>query len=163
MIARLFHALIATSIVAGAALAASYGVTHWMPAGRMQDQAERLLTAPGQAIYAGLESNRAARKMVEAQQKRLAKAGVDLRKLQDSLLGRDMRKAEAEAVRFMHLYNIGVWAGIGFAACLVLTIFFGISSIESALALGFKVTLALIFLQGALILGGVLVLRKLAG
>jgi hypothetical protein len=167
MIGRLFHTLLAASVVAGAAAAASYGVTHWVPEGRGRQAVERWLTAPGQAVYARLKEDKTARRKVAAGQERLERAGLDLKKLQDSLVGAELAKgaakAEAEARRLVHLYNVGAWAGAGFAVCLALALLFGIESIEEALALGFKVTLALVFLQGALILGGVLVLSKLGG
>jgi len=167
MIGRLFHALLAASVVTAAAVAGSYGVTHWVPEGRARDLAEGWVTAPGQALYARLDADRSGRKKVPAGHQRIAEAGLDLKKLQDSPLGRDLLKATAqartEAQRLMHLYNVGAWAGAGFLVCLVLTIFFGVSSIGSALVLGFQVSAAFIFLQGALILGGVLVCRKIAG
>ncbi len=167
MFGRLFHALLAASVVAGAAAGASYGVTHWVPEGRIHQAVERWITAPGQAVYTRLKEDQAVRKKVEAGQKRLEQAGLDLKGFQDSLVGAELAKgaakAKAEARRLMHLYNVGTWAGVGFAVCLALTLLFGIESIGAALALGLKVTLALIFLQGALILGGVLALSKLGG
>ena len=167
MISRFFHALLAASVVAGAAAAASYGATHWAPQGRAREFAERWVTAPGHAVYARLTADREAQKKVRAGEERLARAGVDLKMIQDSLVGQELghaaSKTQAEARRLAHLYNVGAWAGAGFVVCLAFTLFLGIESIGAALVLGFKVTLALIFLQGALILGGVLVLAKLAG
>ena len=167
VIGRFFHALLASSVVAGAAAAASYGVTHWVPEGRTRQAVERWVTAPGQTVYARLKENRTAHKQVEAGQERLEKAGLDLKRFEDSLVGKELAKGaaktKAEAQRLMHLYNVGAWAGAGFAVCLALTLLFGIESIGAALALGLKVTLALVFLQGALILGGVLVFQKMAG
>jgi len=167
VIGRLFHSLLATSVVAATAAGASYGVTHWLPQGQAHDMIERWVTAPGQAIYARLEKNRTTKKGMKEGEDRLSQAGRDLKKYQDSALGRElsqtMTKAQDETQRLMHLYNVGAWAGVGFVVCLVLTLFFGIESIGAALSLGFKVTLALVFLQGALILGGVLVFQKLAG
>ncbi|MBI5239848.1 MAG: hypothetical protein HY926_05210 [Elusimicrobia bacterium] len=165
MIGRLFHALLASSVVAGTAAGASYGVTHWMPEGAPRDTVERYVTAPGREVCARLRDDKSARRKVDAGRERLEEAGLDLKKLQDPALRAELAKgaakAKAEAERLVHLYNVGSWAGIGFVVCLALTLFFGIESIGAALALGFKVTLALVFLQGALILGGVLVLQKL--
>ena len=152
MISRLFHALIAAGVVAGAAAAASYGVTHWVPEGKAHDRMERWLTAGGQALCARLPKNW--KKKLSAGRERLQKAGVDPQKFEDAVLG-EMPQASAQTRRLFHLYNIGAWALAGFILCLVLTILFAISSIKSALALGFKVTLTLLFLQGALILTGV--------
>lgn len=151
--------------MAGTAAAASYGAAHWLPQGRTQELAERWVTAPGQNLYSRFQGGDQAQKKLEAGQEQLTKAGLDLKKLQDSPLGRELLKAKdkakAEAQRLTRLYNVGAWAGTGFIVCLVLTLLFGVSSIKSALVLGFKVTLTLVFLQGALILGGVLVLQKL--
>jgi hypothetical protein len=142
-------------------------VIHWVPEGPVREAVERWVTAPGQTVYARLKEDRAARQKVEAGQERLKKAGLDLKKIQESLAGQELVKGAAKATtetrRLMHFYNVSAWAGAGFAVCLALTLLFGIESIGSALALGFKVTLALIFLQGALILGGVLMLSKLGG
>jgi hypothetical protein len=158
VIGRLFHALLASCVVAGAAAGASYGMAHWVPASSARQTVESWVTAPGQAVYARLKEDRAARRKVEAVQERLKKAGLDLKRFQDSLVG-----PEAEARRLIHLYNVGAWAGVGLAVCLALTFLFGIESIGAALALGLKVTLALIFLQGALLLGGMLALSKPGG
>ena len=163
MIGRLFHALLASCVVAGAAAGASYGLTHWIPEGPTHQSLELWATAPGQAVYARLKTNPAARKKIEAGLDRLEKSGLDLKRFQDTLVGVELSKGAAETRRLLHLYNVSAWAGAGFAVCLALTLLFGIESIFDALALGFKVTLAMIFLQGALILGGVLALSKLGG
>jgi hypothetical protein len=163
MIGRLLHALLASCVVAGAAAGASYGVTHWIPEGPTRQALELWVTAPGQAVYVRLKKDPAARKKVETGRARLEKAGLDLKRFQDSLVGVEMTKGAAETRRLLHLYNVSAWAAAGFAVCLALTLLFGIESIFDALTLGVRVTLALIFLQGALILGGVLALSKLKG
>jgi hypothetical protein len=167
MIGRLFYALRAASVVAAAAAAASYGVTRGLPQGPARQGLECWVTAPGQAVYAKIKEDPAVRKKVEAGQERLEKAGLDLKSLQDSLVGpqtaKGAAKARSEARRHVHLYNVGAWAGAGLALCLAFALLFGVGSIADALALGLKVTLALVFLQGALILGGVLALSRLGG
>ncbi|MFA6003740.1 MAG: hypothetical protein WC881_06700 [Elusimicrobiota bacterium] len=167
MIGRLFHALLASSVVVGTAIAGSYGVTHWLPEGRTRDLAERWVAAPGEAIYQRLEENPQLEKLKDAADKKVEAGKEKLDRFNDTRLGREMLKATASTRgrtrRLMHIYNVGAWAGIGFAICLIMTLIFGISTIKTALALGFKVALTLIFLQAALVLGGVLAFHKLAG
>lgn len=167
MTAKILHALIASSVVAGTAAGASYGVTHWVPEGATREAVERYVTAPGQEVYARLKDDKAARRKVEEGKERLEEAGLDLSRLKDPALRAELAKGAArareEARRLMHLYSVGSWAGIGFVLCLAMTLLFGVRSIGAALALGFKVTLTLVFLQGALVLGGMLALRKLGG
>lgn len=139
--ARLLHALLASSVVAGAAAGASYGVTHWVPEGGARETVERYVTAPGREVYSRLREDPALR----------------------AELAKGAAKARKEARRLAHLYSVGSWAGIGFVICLAMTLLFGVKSIGAALALGFKVTLTMVFLQGALILGGLLALAKTAG
>ncbi|MCX5796827.1 MAG: hypothetical protein NTY77_15135 [Elusimicrobia bacterium] len=167
MIVRLFHTLVATSVVAGSAAAASYGLNHWAPEGRAHDAVERWITAPGQAVYSRLAEDRDARKKVEAGEARLEKAGLDLKRLQDSLVGYEPAKgaarAKAVARRLTHLYNVGAWAAAGLAACLAWALLFDIDTIIDAIFLGLRVSLGLAFLQGALIMGGGLAVSKPGG
>ena len=143
MVRYLFYALLSAGVVTAAAIGTSYGAAHWLPEGRGHELAERWVTAPGQALYAKLNEH--------PQIARLNKTVQD--KIKDSAIAQDMLKAENETARLMRLYNIGTWTGIGFILCLLLTILLGISSIKSALVLGFKVTLFFVFLQAALVLG----------
>ncbi len=162
----IFHALLATSVVVAAAVGASYAVIRWVPPGSARNAAERWLIAPGEALYARAQEHDVQASIREGRQ-RLARAGIEIRKLQNTPLGRQANqaatKAEAGTRRLLHLYNAGAWAATGFAVCLLLTLIFGVSSIKSALSLGFKVTLFLIVLQATLILGGFLALHKHAG
>lgn len=167
MAGRLFYALLASSVVAGTAVAGSYAVTHWVPEGGARDMAERWVAAPGETIYRRLEKNRGLDKLKDAAGEKVEAGARKLDQLGDTAAGRDVLKAAAgargKAKRLMHIYNVGAWAGVGFALCFIMTLIFGVSSIKTALALGLKVTLTLICLQATLVLGGLLLFRKLAG
>ncbi len=146
MISRLFHALLAASVVAGAAALGSYGVSHWVPEGKTHDRLERWFSAGGKALEARLPQN---------WKDRLSAAKERLPQVEDTIVG-EMPQAAAPAQKLFHLYNIGAWTAAGFILCFVMTVLFAVSSLKSALALGFKVALTLIFLQAALIAAGVL-------
>ncbi len=147
---HLLYSLIASCVVVATAAVTSALVLTWVPRGRARDAAERYLIAPGAIIHQALAERPAVRRLKRAGEKELA-AG-------ERALGREV---PADWERRPHLYNLGVWAGAGFALCLVMTMIFGVSSFKSALALGVKVTLTLVFLQGALVFAGVLAYQKM--
>ncbi len=161
MTAKLLYALLSSSIVAGTAWTASNVVMDRLPKGKARKVAERFVLAPGQMLMDKLEDRKDFRKLRKKGKKQLKKSRKKIEKaaelLQDSLNIKEV----AEFDRLTRLYNVGAWAIAGFALCLLMTMVMGVSSLKSALALGAKVTLAMIFLQGALVFGGVLIYQSL--
>ncbi|MEK7857515.1 MAG: hypothetical protein AAB320_00115 [Elusimicrobiota bacterium] len=152
---KLFYALLASTVVVGASMAMSAAVLNWIPKGKTRDFAEKTLIAPGEMLYERLDGKR--------KLKQLRKAGEkELEKLEDSKLGAAAIDTVDKLERLPHYYNVGAWALTGFVLCFLMTLFFGVSSFKSALALGLKVTVTLIFLQGALVFAGVLAYQNLA-
>lgn len=128
---------------------------------------ERYFIAPGGMLYERLQERkevRRIRKAVEGTVENVQdKIGEAKETLEKAGLGAAVDKASERAERLPHYYNVAAWAAAGFAVCLLMTLLFGVSSIKSALALGFKVTLALLFLQGALVFAGILAWQRLSG
>ena len=145
---RLLYALISTFVVTCVSAGASVIALKWVPK-EHREAVERGLIAPGQALYAKLEDQKGFRKLKKKGEKTL-EAGKE--KFEEA--------AEDLSDRLPHAYNIGAWAVTGFILCLMMTLFFGVSSFKAAVALGLKVTLTLVFLQAALVLGGVLAYQK---
>ena len=169
---KILYALLATTVVTAASATTSALVLTWVPKGQMRDAAEKYLIAPGEVVYRALEDQKDVRKLQKLGQKKLDAAADRLEDVKDdarkalaktAVGGKLDEKLSEQAERLPHLYNVGSWAVAGFALSLIMTLLFGISSFKSALALGFKVTLTLIFLQGALVFGGILVYQKMAG
>lgn len=153
---KLLYALLASTVVVGASMAMSAMVLTWVPKGRARDFAEKVLIAPGEVLYERLDGKR--------KLKQLRKAGEkQLEKLEDTKVGAAALDAADKFERLPHYYNVGAWALTGFILCFLMTLFFGVSSFKSALALGLKVTVTLIFLQGALVFAGVLAYQRLTG
>jgi uncharacterized membrane protein YjjP (DUF1212 family) len=148
MKARLLYALLSTSVAVAASVASSAAVLKFVPKGDRREAVERYLVAPGEMIYERLHESKKFRK-IEAR----AQDAADEAKERLSELSEDER--------LPHVYNVASWAVAGFFLCLLMTLFFGVSSIKSALALGMKVTLTLAFLQGALVFAGILVYQRL--
>ena len=165
MASRILYALVATAVTAGSAGGLSAGVLA-LPKGPAREAVERFLVAPGEALMERLDQGalrrlrkKAEGKMEEGKEK-VEEAAEALKEKAEAL---GAEGAAEQLDRLPHLYNVGAWAGAGFILCLLGTLLFGVSSLKSALALGFKVTLALLFLQGALVFGGVLAYQKLKG
>lgn len=133
MKSRILYSLTAGLVVGGCALAADSVSANFLPRGKTQEAVRRFLSEPGQRLKDKLEDSK------------------DLRDL--SRRGRQALETSQEKLR---LYNIGAWTAAGFLLCLLMTIFFGVSTFGAAVSLGLKAALTLIFLQGALIFAGVL-------
>ena len=162
---RLIYSLIAASVATSTAAGLSAGVLA-LPDSPVKEAVERFLVAPGEAAMERLDTKRF-RKLRKKADKQLEKGKEKLEEAAESL----SEKAEdagadglAEQIeRLPHYWNVGVWASAGFALCFLGTVLFGISSLKSALSLGVKVTFFMIFLQGALVFGGILAWQKYAG
>lgn len=137
----------ASSVVVGASLAANTVVTR-LPKGHGRDLAEKYVTAPGQVLYEKLEDNKDFRKWRKKGDKAVDAARV---KIEDA----------ADRLDLPHKYNTGAWAVVGFAICFLMTLLLGVSSLRAAISLGIKVTLLMVFLQGALVFAGILAYQKL--
>lgn len=152
MKAKLLMALLSASVVTGAGFSMGRAV-ELLPRGRARDLAEKYAFEPGRELAERLGDSRAVRKARKKAQKGIEAAAE---KAEDALEARGI-----EADRVAALYTTGAWAGAGFVICLLLTLALGVSSAGSALALGFKVSLAFFFLQAALVFGGLALLRGL--
>lgn len=176
MKAKLLYALISASIVTGTSWTMSTVALDVLPKGAVRETAQRYVLAPGREVLDRLEDQKSVRKLRKKGRKRIKKTkkkfdkkldqAVD--KLDDALSEYEMGEAISdrlsdEAERLEKLYNVGIWALAGFALCALFTIVLGVSSLKTAVALGAKVTLFMIFLQGALVFGGILVVQRLAG
>ena len=157
---KILYALVAASVAAGSAMTASALVLTWIPKGRPRQMAERFVIAPGLLIFERLHGNKRLAKLEQAGEARVEAGKEKIVAEAEKLSG---RKVAEELNRLPHLYNVGAWATSGFTLCLLMTLAFGISSFKEALALGVKVTVTLVFLHAALVLGGVLAVQKLAG
>jgi hypothetical protein len=134
-----FHAITAAAVVTAAGAGLSYG-SRMLPKGAMRDDAERFVVAPGRMLRERLEDvgiMKKAEKRVETAEKAVA-------------------KAERKIGLNDHIAAVGTWAIVGLVFCWIAVLWLGVSSLETALALGFKVTLLMIALQGALVVTGVL-------
>ena len=138
---KLGHALLAACVVTACGFGLGKAMDA-MPRGRLHDAAERFVLEPGRALAERVGDNRAVKKARKSAAKKLESAAE---KLEDA--------GVADANRVAALYTTGAWAGLGFVVCLLLALALGISSAGSALALGFKVSLAFFFLQGAFVCG----------
>lgn len=150
MKSRLLYALLSTSVAVAASVASSAAILKFVPKGGQREAVERYLVAPGEMLYERLHESGKFRKL----EKKVEKAADEAKERLEEF---------PQAERLPHVYNVAAWAAAGFFLCLLMTLFFGISSIKSALALGVKVTLTLAFLQGALVFAGVLVYQRLKG
>lgn len=150
MKAHLLRALLSACVVTGAGFGLGRGV-ELLPDGTARDYAERYALEPGRELAERVGDSRAVRKA-----RKKARKGIEAaaEKAEDALESRGL-----EADRVAALYTTGAWAAAGFVVCLLLTLALGISSAGSALALGFKVSLAFFFLQAALVFGGLALLR----
>jgi len=167
MLHKLFHALLASSVAAATAAGASAAVLAWAPQGQVRDSLERCIAAPGGMVYERLQGRKEVRRLGKSMDKAADRVKDGMEDAKDKLgemgLGRAVDAASEQAERLPHYYNVAVWAVAGFILCLLMTLVFGVSSFKSALALGFKVTLTLVFLQGALLFGGLLAWQRWGG
>lgn len=145
MKAKLLYSLVAAAVVGGFSLASSAMILTWVPEGKPRDLAESYLTASGKA----LERNKTLRRWRKKADKRLESATERV-------------EEAAKDLKLPHLYNAAAWSVAGFALCFVMTLLFGLSSIKSAVALGVKASLTLLFLQAALVFAGILAWQKLS-
>lgn len=159
---RLVYALISSAVVAGAA-AGLAGLAERAPEGAAGEALERFVLAPGQMLAERLEDEKA----VRALRKKSKKVRKELDKaadaVEETLEDYDLGGAAERFERMTKLCTIASWAAVGFALSLLLTLALGVSSLKTALSLGLKLTLAMIFLQAALVFGGILVYQRLAG
>lgn len=158
MKAQLLYALLSSSIVTGAAWTGSNVVADKLP-----KKAREAVLAPGRTLVDKLEDRKDFRKFRKKAKKKIKKGKKQLKKataeLQDKLEDRDLPELD----RLTRLYNVGAWAVAGFAICFLMTLILGVSSLKTALSLGVKVTLGMIFLQATLVLAGVLAFQHLTG
>ncbi len=157
--ARLLYSLIAAAVTTGVAGGLSAGVRA-LPKGPIRDNAEKHLVAPGRAVMDRLDSKdirklrKKAKKQLKKQKERLEEAAEDAELDVDDLPVPEKAREVTDRLNEMaHLYNVSVWAVVGFGFCFLGTLVMGVSSFKSALALGFKVTLLMVFLQGAFVIG----------
>lgn len=176
MRAKLLYALISTSIAAGTSWTASNAVLDRLPKGETRDAVEDFVLAPGRALADKLDDQKGLRKLRKKGAKKLEegreqveeKVEEAVEKISETLEDRDLGglkdlKGLEELDRVSRLYNVGIWAAAGFVLSFLMTLLFGISSLRSALSLGFKVTLAMIFLQATLVFAGFLAYQRIAG
>jgi len=165
MLTKVLYALISSSIAVGTAFTASHVVLDALPKGSVQEAAENFVLAPGELLVEKLEKRKDFKKLRKKGKKQLKKGKKQLEKAADALedtLGDKIDKRELSRVKKLKkAYNVGSWAVVGFALSLLMTLLLGVSSLKSALALGIKVTLFMIFLQVALVFGGILAFQKL--
>ncbi len=121
----------------------------------LPERARDAVMAPGEMLVEQLEDRKDYRKLRKKSKKAVKTGKKQLSKVQEEFEDRFELERKAE------LYNVSVWALLGFALCTLLTLALGISSFMTAVSLGFKVTLAMIFLQGALVFGGLLAVQSL--
>ncbi len=147
-----------------------------LPKGALRETAQRYVLAPGSEVLERLEDQKSVRKLRKKGKKRIKKSKKKLDKRLDKVADKlddalsEYEFAEKitdrlsdEAKRLEKLYNVGIWALVGFVFCALFTLVLGVSSFKTAVALGAKVTLLMIFLQGALVFGGILVVQRLGG
>lgn len=156
---KLVYALISSAVVAGAA-AGLAGLAERAPEGAAGEALERFVLAPGQMLAERLEDEKAVRALRKRARKGLDKAADAIDdKLEDYELGAAAERFE----RLTKLCTVASWTAVGFALSLLMTLALGVSSFKTALGLGLKLTLAMLFLQAALVFGGLLVYQRLAG
>lgn len=150
MKSRLLYSLLGSLVVTGSILAAINAVLAWAPEGKASDWAQRALLAPGRALQERLEDSRDFRRWRKKSRKAVAS-------------GREQLEEAADRLGQPHLYNAGAWAAAGFIFCFLMTLVFGVSSFRSAVAMGLKAAVALLFLQAALVFAGAYAYQNLSG
>ncbi|OIO06626.1 MAG: hypothetical protein AUJ52_11955 [Elusimicrobia bacterium CG1_02_63_36] len=154
---NLVYSLIASAVVTGSGWTLTSVVAERMP-----EKARDAILAPGEVLVEKLEDRKDFRKLRKQGKKAVTKGRKRLSKAQDEL----QEKLEDSGVEFdldrkAKLYNVSVWALVGFGLCALLTLALGVSSFMTAVSLGIKVSLAMLFLQGALVFGGILALQSI--
>jgi hypothetical protein len=144
----LFHSFAAAAVVTSVAAGLSAG-SRSLPKGPLRDAAEKFASAPGRAVLDKLQQS----SVVQQAEK---KAEKEAEKAAEKAADKAAAKVEKEIGVDAHVASVGTWAGAGFALCWLAVLALGVSSLKSALALGFKVTLFMIALQAALLFTGVL-------
>lgn len=144
MKAKLFYSLLGALVCTAAALAVSGAVQ----LGTKRDKdlrrlAEKYVLAPGRILADQVEGSRV---------RKAAEEGLE--KLADTKVAQEVRDTRAadRLGELAHYYNVGVFTLLGFGLCLLMALLLGVSSMLDAIALGFKVTLTLFFLQAALLI-----------
>ena len=145
----LFLSIAATAVVVAAGAGLSAG-SRSLPKGPARDAAERFVAAPGRAVLDKLEETGLKKIEKKAESKLDAERGK-LEKAADSV-GLDV-----------HFASVGSWAVVGFVFCWLAVLALGVSSLKSALALGFKMTLFMIAIQAALVFTGALAWHAVKG
>jgi hypothetical protein len=138
-----FHALTAAAVVTSAGAGLSYG-SRSLPKGPLRDDAERFVVAPGRILRERLENVGVMKKAEKKVEDKVETAE------------KTVAKAERKIGLNDHIAAVGTWALVGLVFCWIAVLWLGISSLETALALGFKVTLFMVALQASLVLTGVL-------
>jgi hypothetical protein len=154
---NLIYSLIASSVVTGSGWTLTSVVAEKLP-----DKARDAILAPGEMLVERLEDRKDFRKLRKKSEKAVKKSRKKIEKAQDEL----QDKLEDSGVDFdldrkAKLYNVSAWALVGFGLCALLTLALGVSSFMTAVSLGFKVTLGMLFLQGALVFGGIIAVQSL--
>lgn len=153
---KLFYSLVAAAVVAGSAAAMGIAVER-LPSGKWRDAAERYLLAPGHEVYERFGSDPRFRKWRKKADKQVEAGREKLAEVQEAV------EEKAEELGAPALYNTAAWAAAGFLLCFLGTLILGVSSLKSAVSLGVKATLFLLFLQGALVFAGFLAYRRVKG
>jgi len=154
---NLIYSLIASSVVTGSGWTLTSVIAEHLP-----EKGRDAIMAPGEMLVEKLEDRKDFRKLRKKGKKAVKKSQKKLAKAQDKLEDRlEDSGVELDLDRKAKLYNVSVWALVGFGLCALLTLALGVSSFMTAVSLGFKVTLAMLFLQGALVFGGILALQSL--
>lgn len=154
MKAHLLYSLLSASVVAGTTMVASAVTLTWVPKGAPRQAVERVLIAPGKAVYKALRKQKKVKKAMKAGEKRIEKGKEMLSEaaeaIEDTLDEAGVTEAAAvQRERLQHLYNVSAMALAGFILSLLLALYSAVGSARAALALGFRVTMTLFFLQGA--------------
>lgn len=121
--------------------------------------AQKYLVAPGEMALERLDDQKSVRSLRKKTRQAVKKGRKKLDKAADRL--DDSLRDSSMGRRAKH-YNIGIWTLIGFIISFILTLILGVSSAKTALVLGAKVTLAMLFLQISLVLAGILALQRFA-
>jgi len=166
----LANSFISTAIAAGTPWTASNAVLDRIPKGDTRDAVTDFVLAPGRVLADRLDDQKGlrklrkkgAKKLEEGREKVEEKVSAAVDKVEEALEDRDLPGLEG-LDRVSRLYNVGIWATAGFVLSFLMTLLLGISSLRSALSLGFKITLAMIFLQATLVFAGFLAYQRIAG
>ncbi|PCI36484.1 MAG: hypothetical protein COB53_09355 [Elusimicrobia bacterium] len=154
---HLIYSLIASSIVTGSGWTLTSVVAQHLP-----EKARSAIMAPGEMLVEKLGDRKDFKKLKKKGEKALKKGQKKLAKAQETLEDKiEDSGVDFELDRKAKLYNVSLWAVVGFALCTLLTLALGISSFMTAVSLGLKVTFAMLFLQAALVFGGILAVQSL--